>query len=295
MKLKNLKSKLENNLYSNIFTITAELFPPKGTDVSDMIKKANIIKDFVTAVNITDCQRAVMRTSSLALSRLMLDIGVEPIYQITTRDRNMLALQSDILGASVLGIKNILVLGGDHPKNGDHKEAIPVYETNTLGLVKTIKKMESGLDFVDKKLKGAPSFFIGTALNPNLRPLESANDELNNKLTSGSNFFQTQPIFDVKDYLEYKNFCDKDSDRNILVGVLLLKSLDFAERMANIPGMNVPKEILNRLEKSNDQLEEGIKISREIIKELKDKNFAKGVHIMAIGTEEYIPKILEYI
>ncbi|MDR0675450.1 MAG: methylenetetrahydrofolate reductase [Elusimicrobiota bacterium] len=293
IKLPLKRSKLEKYLKNNIFTITAELFPPKGTDISNFKKKALIIKDYIVAVNITDNQRAIMRTSALALSKIILDLGLEPIYQITTRDRNILALQSDILGASILGIKNILVLGGDHPKNGDHKNAIPVYELDSLGLVKTIKTLENGTDYAGKVLAGVPKFFTGTALNPNLKPIDKALEEIRKKEFAGSDFFQTQPIFNISDFLEYKKLCDPHNNKNILVGIMFLKSYNFAKKLANIPGINIPENILKRLKNSNDELNEGIKIASELIKELKDKKYTQGVHIMAIGAEEYIPKILE--
>jgi 5,10-methylenetetrahydrofolate reductase len=286
------KSKLQQKLFENKFTITAELFPPKGTDIDSIIKKADVLKDLVDAVNITDCQRAIMRTSSLALSKIILDRGLEPVYQITTRDRNVLALQSDILGASVLGIKNILVVSGDYPTIGDHKNAKPVYDVDTIELIKIIKSLENGTDYSGKPLKGNPKFFIGGAVNPNATPIELSCMSVEKKLQAGVDFFQSQPIFDIDQFLLFKKFLNLDKP-NILVGVMLLKSYEFANRISQIPGIRIPQVILERLKTAKNELEEGINITVELIREL--KKHAQGVHIMAIGIEENIPKILEKI
>lgn len=154
-----MNSKLQDKLFKNQFVITAELFPPKGVDISKMLEKAHILKDYVDAINITDNQRAVMRTSSLALSKILLDNDIEPVFQLTLRDRNVLALQSDLLGASVLGIKNILLISGDYPTIGDHKNAKPVYEIDTIEFISLVKNLENGLDYAGKKLNGNPKFF----------------------------------------------------------------------------------------------------------------------------------------
>jgi len=285
-------SKIYKKLSENKFTITAELFPPKGTDISSIIYKADALKNIVDAVNITDCQRAIMRTSSLALSKIILDRGLEPVYQITSRDRNVLALQSDILGASVLGINNILVVSGDYPTIGDHKTAKPVYDVDTIQIIKIIKSLESGLDYAGKKINGTPKFFIGAALNPNSTPIELSEISVHKKIDAGVNFFQSQPIFDIQQFLKFKERLKLETT-NILVGVMLLKSYDFAQRISLIPGIQIPESILLRLKTANNELEEGINITVEIIREI--KKYAKGVHIMAIGIEENIPKILERV
>jgi 5,10-methylenetetrahydrofolate reductase len=284
-------SKIQKKLNNSQFTITAELFPPKGTDINPILQKADMLKNYVDALNITDCQRAVMRTSSLALSKIILDKGIEPVYQITTRDRNILALQSDILGASVLGIKNILVISGDYPTIGDHKNAKPVYEIDTIELIKTIKNLESGIDYAGKNLKGNPQFFIGAAMNPAATPMELSILAINKKINAGTDFFQSQPIFDINDFLKFKK--NLKPDINILVGVMLLKSHSFAERIASIPGIQIPTQILKRLKTAKNELEEGINICVELIREI--KKHAKGVHIMAIGIEENIATILDKI
>ncbi|MCP4481943.1 MAG: 5,10-methylenetetrahydrofolate reductase [bacterium] len=282
---------LKQKLSSNKFIITSEFFPPKGINVSKMLQKAKILKPFVDAVNITDCQRAVMRTSSLALSKMLLDHDIEPVYQITLRDRNSIALQSDILGAAVLGIENILVISGDYPDIGDHKNAIPVYELETVEFIKIIKGLENGFDMMGKKLNGTPSFCLGTALNPNATPFEMSLDAAVKKNLAGSSFFQTQPIFEIEKYLKLKNALTSDVSQKILVGVMLLKSYDFAKRIATIPGIYIPEEILERLKNAKDELNEGINIAVNLVKQL--RSHAKGVHIMAIGIEEHIPRILE--
>ncbi|MFH1715010.1 MAG: methylenetetrahydrofolate reductase [Elusimicrobiota bacterium] len=282
-------SKLETKIKNNEFVITAEIFPPKGVDLSVMFSKVDIIKPYVDAVNVTDCQRAVMRISSLAVSKLLIDKGVEPVYQLTCRDRNRLALQSDILGAYALGVRNILIISGDYPTAGDHPDAKPVYDLDTIQLIKTIKDMEQGADIAGKALKGSPSFFLGAAINPSSTPSELAVLTLEKKIKAGAQFFQSQPIFHIQTYLDFKKSV-LFLDSKIIVGVFLLKSYKFAEYISQIPGITIPEDILKRLKSSKDELKEGIKIAGELVKEL--KKHAPGVHIMAIGTEQYIPDIL---
>ncbi|MFC1567129.1 methylenetetrahydrofolate reductase, partial [bacterium] len=279
-----MKSKLETKLQNNEFTITAEIFPPKGVDLSSLMTKAGIIKDYVDAVNVTDCQRATMRISSVAVSHMLLEKGIEPVYQLTCRDRNRLALQSDLLGAYVLGVRNVLALSGDFPKAGDHPDAKPVYDLDTIQLIHTIKHLEKGEDIAGKKLKGAPKFFVGAALNPCSTPQELCIMSLEKKIQNGADFFQTQPVFDIKDYINFQE-STKYLNPKVLVGVFLLKSYKFTEMIAQIPGINIPDDIIKRMKFSKDALKEGIKIAAEIVGQLKET--ACGIHIMAISTEEH--------
>jgi methylenetetrahydrofolate reductase (NADPH) len=286
MFISNLHKKISNNK----FAITAEIFPPKGVDVTSLLEKAELIKNYVDAVNVTDCQRAVMRISSLAVSKILIDNGIEPVYQITCRDRNRLALQSDILGAYVLGIRNILILSGDYPTAGDHPDAKPVYDLDTIQLITTIRNLEKGIDLGNKQLKGAPKFFVGGAVNPNSTPIELAVLSMKKKCDAGAEFFQSQPIFDINVFKEFKKHVSNFKSK-ILAGVFFLKSYEFAERMSKIPGIKISDDILRRLKNAKDELKEGIKISAELIQDLKKES--DGIHIMAIGTEQYIPEILD--
>lgn len=284
--LSNLQQKLENKE----FVITAEIFPPKGVDVSSLIEKANILRDYVTAINVTDGQRAVMRISPLAVSKILVDIDVEPIFQLTCRDRNRIALEADILGAYALGIRNILLISGDYPTSGDHKDAKPVYDLDTIQLIKTVKTLETGVDLVGKKLKGSPKFFKGAALNPFSTPHSLVLQTLQKKIEAGAEFFQTQPIFDMC-FFDDIIHNTKGFDTNIIVGVFLLKSYEFAQRIARIPGICISKTVLDRLKNAKDELDEGINIAAELVKEFRRK--AQGVHIMAIACEEHIPEIIK--
>lgn len=283
-------SRFLEKLKQKKFLITAELFPPKGTDVSAVMHKAESISPFVDAINITDNQRASMRLGSMAISRLLKEKGYEPIMQMTCRDRNRIALQSDLLSASVLGIENILILSGDHPKIGEYEDAKGVYDLDPVQLLTAARTLESGFDMAGKKLNANPKFCLGAVVNPTSTPMELQLLMLEKKIKAGAQFFQTQTIFDVEQfkifYGKVKHFGVK-----ILPGVTLLKSMNFVKFLSELPGVSIPKDVIRRVESAKDPLQEGIHICAQTIKEL--KIFADGVHIMAIGMEEYIPRILE--
>ncbi|MDR0822196.1 MAG: methylenetetrahydrofolate reductase [Endomicrobium sp.] len=280
----NFKEKLK----SNKFLITAELFPPKGTDISSFLMRAESLRD-LDAVNVTDNQRASMRTGSLAMCKILLEKGFEPILQITVRDRNRIALQSELLSASVLGIENVLIISGDHPSAGEYPSAKPVYDLDVLQLIKAARTLETGIDLAGKKLKGSPKFCIGAAVNPAATPNDLQVLMLKKKILAGAEFFQTQTIFDAA---QYKTFFDKIKNPNvkILAGITLIKSPKFMQFLQKLPGVNIPIKIQERINSASDPLSEGIKICSELISDL--KTFSDGVHIMAIGMEEHIPNIL---
>jgi 5,10-methylenetetrahydrofolate reductase len=290
--------KFKDKLKSNKFLITAELYPPKGTDVSSFLRRASILSK-LDAINVTDNQRASMRAGSLAMCKVLLDNGVEPIFQITTRDRNRIALQSDLLSANILGIENILIISGDHPVCGENPKAKAVYDLDTIQLIKTAKILETGVDLVKKKLTGVPAFCVGAVTNPSVESGDLQALMMLKKVLAGAEFFQTQVIFEAE---KYKNFYNKIklfaqeykvkiSNIKILTGIMLIKSPKFMDFLQNLPGINIPKEIRRRIETATNPLNEGIKICAETIKEL--RSFANGVHIMAIGMEEYIPEIIK--
>jgi 5,10-methylenetetrahydrofolate reductase len=283
--------KFSQALKEKDFIITAEIFPPKGTNLENFKHKALILKDYVDAINVTDNQRAVMRISSLAASKIILDLGIEPIYQLTCRDRNRLALQSDLIGASALGINNVLALSGDHPNNGDHPDAKPVYDLDTIQLIHTIKSLNNGFDLSNNKLDGPTNFTIGAVCNPVYENIELQYLMIEKKINAGAMFFQTQAVYDPN---IFKNFLKKVKKNNVrfLAGILPLKSAKMAKNLnEKVPGILIPNEIIQDLEKSNDPLKRGLEIAASIIKEL--KNFADGVHIMAINFEEKIPEIIK--
>lgn len=282
---------LKQSLASGIFTITAEICPPKGTDTSDFIKKARLLKDKIAAANVTDNQRAVMRLSSMACSVLLIREGIDPVFQMTCRDRNRIAMQSDIMGAWALGIKNILALSGDHVSFGDHRDAKAVFDLDSVQLVQVIKKLNNGTNMKDTPLKGGTGFFMGAVVAPEADPWEPEMIKFEKKIEAGARFFQTQAIYDMEKFHKFYEYAKKN-DVKILGGILLLKSAKMAHFLNdNVPGVTVPKHLIDELEKSKDQLEKGIEIAARQIKELKD--FCDGAHIMAIGQEESVIKIIE--
>ncbi|MBU4561265.1 methylenetetrahydrofolate reductase [bacterium] len=281
-------SRFSERLKSKKFIITCELFPPKGTDLTNLLEKAERLKGIVDGVNVTDSQRAIMRISPLAVCHILKEKGLEPIFQLTCRDRNRIALQSDLLGASALGIENVLILSGDHPTIGDHPEAKPVYDLDPVQLLKTARTLEKGEDLAGRRLKGIPKFCLGAVANPSFEPLELQILMMEKKVRAGAEFFQTQPIFDLK---TFKNFKEKISKlgAKVIIGIFLLKSLKMAQLMDDI-GLKIPKEYLKRLGKTEDPLKEGMNIAVDLIKNI--KNECDGVHLMALGKEECIPEIL---
>ena len=282
---------LKDSLSSKKFTITAEICPPKGTDISDFLKKARLLKSKIDAANVTDNQRAVMRLSSLACSVLLLKEGIDPVFQMTCRDRNRIAIQSDIMGAWALGVKNILALSGDHVSFGDHRDAKAVFDLDSVQLVQVISKLNSGTNMKDTPLKGGTDFFIGAVVAPEAEPWESEMIKFEKKIEAGAKFFQTQAVYDMEKFHRFYEYAKK-FDVKILAGILLLKSAKMAHFLNNnVPGVTVPKHLIDELEKAPDQLMRGIEIAAQQVKEL--RAFCDGAHIMAIGQEESVARIIE--
>ncbi|MDR2425726.1 MAG: methylenetetrahydrofolate reductase [Endomicrobium sp.] len=281
--------KFKEKLKSSKFIITAELYPPKGTDISAFLKRASCLVG-IDAVNVTDNQRASMRAGSLAMSKILLDMGIEPIMQLACRDKNRIALQSELLSADILGIENILIISGDHPNTGEYTSAKAVYDLDTVQLIKAARLLETGTDLAGKKLSGSPTFCLGAAVNPLAEPSELQILMYEKKIKSGAEFFQTQTIFDAKSYGEFHDKI-KHFGVKTLPGIMLIKSPKFMNFLQQLPGVNIPQNVRNRINNASDPLEEGIRICAETIKEL--RSFADGVHIMAIGMEEHIPQIIK--
>lgn len=297
--------KFKQLLPTKKFLITGELAPPKGTDLEDFDKNVGLIKDYVDAINVTDNQRAIMRASSLACAAHLVQAGIPAIWQITGRDRNSLALESDILGTSILGIENILVVGGDYPAKKSKHFPKPVYELDSVQIIQLIKKLETGFDLNDQPLKGKPSFTIGAVANPEAEPLEIHLLKLWKKVSAGAQFIQTQPIFEISQFekffeafLNYQETFEKNSDcqkplvvPKFLVGVFPLTSLKTARFLHdNLAGVKIPEKIFTELEKSPDQVQTGLEAAVELIEKLKAKS--DGVHLMAMGAGEIMQKIL---
>lgn len=273
------------------FVVTVEIPPPKGANVVPAIDIAKKVLGRVDGVNVTDNQRGIMRMCPLAFSHLLKEIGHNPIMQVCTRDRNRLALQSDILGAGALGIENICIMTGDHPKLGDHPDAKPVFDIDSIQLIKVVKELENGISMAGKKLDGSPRFFVGGVMNPFFEPFELELIKLNKKMGAGAEFFQTQPFFD-KESLERFVGQVKGIDTKFLIGISPLKSVKMVNFMnEKVLTRKIPENISKRIESAKDQTEEGVRIAAEFIRDIKD--IVKGVHIMPIGIEQYLPYLLD--
>lgn len=275
------------------FVITAECGPPKGTDISELKEHAKHLLGKVHALNVTDNQSSVMRAGSLSISKVLLDMGHDPIYQLTCRDRNRLAIQSDLLSAHILGIRNLLCLTGDSISVGDHKEAKAVFDLESVQLLKVVDTMNKGKDMVGNDLKGATSLFAGAVVTPEANPVEPQLMKFSKKVKVGAKFFQTQAIYDIEKFKTFMEYARK-FDTKILAGILLLRSAGMANFLnANVPGITVPQHLIDELKTAGKEkaLDCGMDIAARQIREL--KGICDGVHVMAIGLEDKVPEILK--
>src|SRR3989338_8705467 len=280
-----------DKIKSGKFIITSEIAPPKGIDVEEILKDAELVKGRVDAINVTDLQSSVMRTGSLAMCKLLIDRGLEPVFQVTCRDRNRLALQSDLLSASVFGIQNVLALTGDHPALGDHPDAKPVFDLDSMQLLEAIRTLESGKDMAGKELKGAPKFCAGAVVNPGADPIEPEIIKMEKKIQAVAKFFQTQAIYDID---LFKKFLGASSHlkTTIIAGIVLLKSAGMAKYMnKNVAGVFVPDNLIEEIDKAKDKSAKSIEIAARLIKELKP--MCQGIHIMPIGWDKKVPLVLD--
>ena len=288
-------SLFEEKLYSNEFLVTTEIGPPKGADVSEMIHHIDLLKDKVDAINITDHQSSVMRFPSLGGCLLVKERGGEPILQVTCRDRNCLAIQADLLLAYSRGIGNVLCLTGDCIDVGDHKEVKPVFDLDSVQLLKLIRTLESGTDMVGNELKGAPKFCIGASVHPEADFIEPQLVKFEKKVAAGAQFFQTQGIFDLASLRRFMQYASQ-FDVKILAGIIVLASAGMARYMNNnVPGIIVTQTIIDELAavEKGKGLQKGIEIATRMIKTIKDEKLCHGIHIMAVGNENIVPDILE--
>ena len=275
------------------FVITAECGPPKGTDISELKEHAKHLLGKVHALNVTDNQSSVMRAGSLAISKVLLDMGHDPIYQLTCRDRNRLAIQSDLLSAHILGIRNVLCLTGDSISVGDHKGAKAVFDLESVQLLKLVDTMNNGKDMAGNDLKGATDLFTGAVVTPEANPVEPQLIKFSKKVRVGAKFFQTQAIYDIEKFKTFMEYARK-FDTKILAGILLLRSAGMANFLnANVPGITVPQHLIDELKAAGKEkaLDCGMDIAARQIREL--KSICDGVHIMAIGLEDKVPEILK--
>lgn len=276
------------------FVITAEVGPLKGADTTEISEVAQLLRGRVDAANVTDQQSSVMRLGSLATCHLLKEEGLDPVFQVTCRDRNRLALQSDLLSAWALGIENVLAITGDLPSLGDHPQAKPVYDIDSVQLLWVIKRLNEGYDMVGNELKGKPNFFPGAVVNPGA-DTEAAFElqliKMEKKIEVGAKFFQTQAIFNVDTFAKFMKRVE-GFNIPILAGIIPLKSAGMARFMnKNVAGVSVPEELIDQMAKTEDKVRTGIEIAANIIKEL--KGMCQGVHIMPIGWEKRVPAILD--
>ena len=293
-------SHLQAVLQRGRFAVTAEIGPPRGANVAPVRRKAKMLRNWIDAANVTDNQSAVVRMASWAGCLVLKQEGVEPVMQLQCRDRNRIALQSDLLGAAALEIPNVLLLTGDHPRFGDHPDAKGVFDLDSIQLIWTARTMREQRKLLSgRDLKPAPDFFIGAVENPFAPPLKWRAERLGKKIAAGARFCQTQFIYDVKIFAEWmQRVRDLGLDQRcyILAGVGPVKSLRALEHMRNeVPGMYVPDEVMHRLRSvAPDKVaEEGLKLCSEIIAQVKEIPGVAGVHVMAFSWEDAIPEILE--
>ena len=291
-------SNLERILTSGQFAVTGEAGPPKGASSEVMRKKGELLRATADALNVTDNQTAVARLSSFAGCLLLKEIGIEPVLQMVVRDRNRLALQSDILGAAALGIRNVLCLSGDHQSLGNHPSARGVYDIDSTNLVRLVRSMRDEHRFLNgEPILGDVPMFIGAAGHPFADPFELQLARLANKVQAGADFIQTQAVFDMPRFLQWmKRVRERGLDEmtHILAGVLPLKSARMAAHMReNVPGVCMPDELVRRMTSAVDPKAEGLAICLETIEQLRSVGGVHGIHIMAVGWEEVVPRLVE--
>jgi methylenetetrahydrofolate reductase (NADPH) len=292
-------SRLEKVLTAGKFAVTAELGPPQNANPEAIKKKAKYCLGNVDGANITDNQTAIVRMSSIAAAAIAISCGVEPVAQMVCRDRNRIAMQSDILGAAALGVKNMLCLSGDHQVFGNHPQAANVFDLGSVQLIAMVKKMRDDKQFLcgDPIKEYEPRLFIGAVENPFADPFEFRVLRVAKKIKAGADFFQTQCVFDIDKFAEWMGLIVKDGLHKkayILAGLTPVRSARALHYMKNeVAGMSIPDELIKRMESAKEPKEEGIKICLEMIERIKNIEGVSGIHLMPIGWESITPVILE--
>ena len=276
---------------SGKFAVTSEVGPPKGVDIERMMEEAEIVRGKVDAINVTDQQSSVMRLGSLAVCHLLKQKGLEPVFQLTCRDRNRIALQSDLLSAHVLGVENVLCLTGDHISLGDHPGGKPVFDLDSVSLLHAAVELQQGRDLAGQQLKGNPSFCLGAVVTPGANPLEPQLMKMEKKVKAGAQFFQTQAVYDPRRFEEFMKQVAY-LDVPVMVGIVFLKSAGMARFMnKNVAGVHVPESLIDELDNAESRVKTSIEISGRLIREMKD--MCQGVHLMPLGWEKHVPAVLE--
>jgi len=279
------------------FVVTAELNPPKSASGAAVKRRAGVLRGSVDAVNVTDSNRGVAAMAALPAALLVREAGVEPIVQITGRDRNRIALQADLLGAAALGLANFLFMSGDDPKHGNHPDAVYVKDLDGIGLVKMAATMRDDHKFLSgDEIKQAPEYFIGATASPFTKPMSADLERTVEKINAGADFLQTQPIFDLATFSQWLAELRRvggGREAAVIAGVLILRSLEQAERLARVPGVVLGEEIIDRLKKAADAEQEGIAIAVEMAKSLRALPGVHGVHFYAIEWPEAVPLVAD--
>ncbi len=291
---------LHEKINTGKFIVTAELGPPQSANGNIIRKKAKYFQYNVDAVNITDNQTAIVRLSSIASAVIAIQEGLEPIIQMTCRDRNRIAIQSDLLGAAACGINNVLCLTGDFQKFGNHPEAKPVFDLDSIQLVATVDRMNKGRFISGGSIKTPPDFLVGAAANPFAPPMAMRILRLGKKIKAGARFIQTQPVFDIvifKEWMQQVREKGLHEKAAILAGVMPVKSETALENMKrDVPGMVIPEKLINRMKNAGGKEEkqsEGVKIASEIIQEIREISGIRGIHLMPLMWEKITPLVLE--
>lgn len=278
-------------LVSGQFLVTAELNPPKGIDTQQILQTSEQISGVIDAYNITDSHSSIMTMAPISLAHLLIRKGIEPIVQMTGRDRNRIAIQADMLSAYALGVRNILCMTGDIPSSGDHPEAKPVFDLDGVGLINAANSLIQGHDLAGNTLNESPSFCIGATVNPGASDLSKEIYRMEKKFEAGAVFFQTQPIFDSETLYKFTNLTQHITTP-IIAGIILLKSARMARNLnQRLPGIQIPDGVIKDMERTNDRQKQGITVAARIIQDIRE--MVRGVHIMAIKWEKHIPQILE--
>ncbi len=283
--------KLSELFHAGKFVVTSAVAPPKGTDVAELIENADLVAPRVDALNITDQRFSVMRLGSLAASHLLKQRGIEPVFQVTCRDRNRIALQSDLLSAWSIGVKNVLCLTGDHVALGDFPDAKPVFDLDSVSLLAAAKGLNEGRDLAGNELHGKTDFCLGAVVTPEAEPIELQLIKMEKKVEAGATFFQTQAVYDP---VAFARFMDKARVFGIpvMAGIILLKSSGMARFMnKNVAGVRVPEALIDEMGQATDRVAKSVEIAARLIHEIRD--ICQGVHLMPIGWEKYVPAVLD--
>lgn len=285
---------LEQKTSAGKAVVTAELTPPKGTDLTTLLAKADALRPYVDAINLTESARARLTVDPRAVARLFLDRGIEPIVQVTARDRNRIAIQADLLGAAVLGVGNLVFMRGDSPANGDHPEAKAVFDLTATEMLQAARGLMEGHDMAGNELRGTPHFFLGAVANPGAPDLSAEVDNARRKIDAGARFLQTQAVYEAHALQRFLDALKPDGVA-ILAGIIPLKSATMAQWLnRSVPGIRVPDALIEELERvagSDRETTVGIEIAARIVREVRP--LCPGVHIMALGWEKHIPAILD--